>query len=412
MSSSSPECVCTMDRCRQLPSVAFALVLPALVATPAQGRTEPSLTVDMSVFASPDPLLLSGSGNGAVMFEIAASPGVTITTDRGSTIALNGTLKRRDFSRLYGHYLLGDATVETRYRDSEYLTIGGSAGFDRALAIDLLSTSADLAVDPGAIRNSWFAGFDADWRPNAFELFRPEIRFDETFYSGGELLRDSRALAVGLAYSKRIGPRTSVGVRVRDTVNRVDGMASMNSIAAYGTYNRRFSGNGRFMLELGAERAGRQIETIGGMAMRRPGRTLLAGRVDLCRDAATGSRGMTACLSGTLNTEVSGVGGLRRNATVSASLMQPLGEKFVLRGSGDYRRSTLVGGSRATGPPDLERSGPTDAMRGTVALDWKPRRDFTVTASVQYLRRQVVTGQRIGAAFFGIQLSYRPGERK
>jgi hypothetical protein len=391
---------------------AFTLAGLTLAAAPADGRVEPKLALDMSVLASPNPLLLSGGRRGAVMIEVAASPGITIIGPTGSTLKASGTIRNRNYTRRYGHYLLGDFRMEGRYRDSEYLTIGAAAGYGRALAIDLLTSSADAVGDPRGIRNSWFAGLDAAWRPNAYSLITPELRFERSIYSDSELLRNASALTMSLAYSRRIGPRASVGLRARDTVNAVAGMAGMNSAALYVTFNRQLGERARLLMEVGAERTGRQIERLDDGSMRRPGRALLAGRIDLCREGTEGGQGLSGCLSTTLNSEVSGFGGLRRDATISISMKRPLGEHFTAHGSSEYRHSSLVGGWTAAGPPDGEFNSATDAVRNMLMLDWNLRRDITLTGSIQYLRRQLISGRRIGAGFFGIQLRYQPRPRK
>lgn len=388
------------------------LVILTAVAVPANGTVEPTLVVDMTVLASPNPLLLSGGHRGAVMIEVAASPRVIITTPTGSTLDVSGTIRNRSYSRRYGHYLLGDFQMEGRYRDSEYLTVGAAAGYGRALAIDLLTSSADASGDPRGIRNNWFAGFDAAWRPDAYSLITPEFRFERSVYSDSDLFRNANAWTMSLAWSRRTGPLTSVGLRARDTVNRVSGMARMNSGALYLTLNRQLGERARFMAELGAERTGRQIDRLGGGTMRRPGRTLLAGRAELCREGEERWQGLTGCLSAALNSEVSGFGGMRRDATVSVTASQPLGERFILRGVSEYRHSSQIGGSPGVGPPADERDSATDAVRSMLMLDWKLRPEITLTGTVQYLRRQLVTGGRIGAGFLGIQLRYEPRFRQ
>ncbi|KMS56674.1 hypothetical protein V474_15780 [Novosphingobium barchaimii LL02] len=393
--------------------MAFALVLPGLAASPAEARTEPKLEVDTAIFASSNPLLLSTGKAGAVMVEVAASPSVTITTQNGSTLLIAGTLRRRDYSRLYGHFLLGDARVEGRYRHNEYLNIGFAAGFERMLALDLLTSSPDGASDPGAIRNNWFSGVDAAWTPNAYELITPEVRVERTYYTGSNLLLDAKALSMGVGYSRRTGPRTSIGLRVHNSISSVAAMGNVNTAALYATFNRKLPDHVKVLVEFGASRTGEQKEISSGFAATRPGRTLLAGRLELCReDGEWARRGPTGCFSTSLDTEVSGLGGLRRNAIVSLSVMQPVGAKFVLRGSGEFRHSTLVGGAPAIGPPDTFGDGATDALRAMGALDWKLHPQIMLTGNVQYARRQAVTGDRIGAAYFGIQLTFKPRTRR
>jgi hypothetical protein len=388
------------------------MVLPALLVTPANGQTERRLEVDMTVLASPNPMLLTGTERQAVMFELAASPGITITSPTGSTFDVGGTIRRREYSRRYGHYLLGDFRAEGRYRDSEYLSLGAWAGFNRSLAIDLLASSDDAAGDPRGIRNSWFAGADAAWRPNALTIIMPEIRFERAVYADSILLRNASALTMSLAYSRRIDPRTSIGLRARETMNDVTGMAGMNSAALFATLNRGLGPRARLLVELGVERAGRQIEWLEQEKIRRPGRILLAGRVDLCREPAERSQALSGCLSATLNSEVSGFGGLRRDGAISISLVKPLGEKFALRAVSEYRRSTLMGGSLTVPILQGRNDTNTDAIRNVVMLDWKIRPKITLTGSIQYLRRQLINGQRIGSGFVGIQLRTQIGRSK
>jgi hypothetical protein len=54
----------------------------------------------------------------------------------------------------------------------------------------------------------------------------------------------------------------------------------------------------------------------------------------------------------------------------------------------------------------------TDAIRNVVMLDWKIRPKITLTGSIQYLRRQLINGQRIGSGFVGIQLRTQIGRSK
>jgi hypothetical protein len=219
-------------------------------------------------------------------------------------------------------------------------------------------------------------------------------------------------LTMSLAYSRRIDPRTSIGLRARDTMNDVTGMAGMNSAALFATLNRGLGPRARLLVELGVERAGRQIEWLEQEKIRRPGRILLAGRVDLCREPAERSQALSGCLSATLNSEVSGFGGLRRDGAISISLVKPLGEKFALRAVSEYRRSTLMGGSLTVPILQGRNDTNTDAIRNVVMLDWKIRPKITLTGSIQYLRRQLINGQRIGSGFVGIQLRTQIGRSK
>jgi len=384
--------------------------MPAFGAMPAQGQAQPHIAVDMSVLTSSNPFLLTGGRTGATMAQLSVSPGVSLSAPRGSTLAVAATISDRHYSEFYGHYVLGNVRMEGRYRDSEYLSIGLMAGYERALAIDILSSSADAASDPRGIRNDWFAGADAAWRPDAYSLISPEIRYERMIYSGSTLLRNANVLTMSVAYARRTDPVTTLGVLARDTINTVAGQGSVSSAAVYATLKRQVSERTRLMVELGGERAGGQIGGSDAAAISPSARMLLAGRIDLCREDKVPSRRLTGCLSGTLNSQISGFGGLRRDAAATFTLRKAVSEHVVLRASSEYRRSSQIGPSLAGEPPGIGQGGSTDAMRHSVMFDWNIRRSVTLTGTLEYLRRQLVTGQRVGAAFVGIQLRYKPGD--
>lgn len=399
--------------CRAWPLV---LAVPAFGAMPAQGQTQPRLAVDMSVLTSPNPFLLPGSRLGAVMAQISATPGIRMIAPGGSTLDAAGTITERTYSRFYGRYVLGNAKIEGRYRSGDHLTLGVMMGYERALAIDILSSSADAASDPRGIRNDWFAGGDVVWRPDAYTLISPQLRYERMIYADSALLRNADVLTMSMAYARRTNSVTSLGMMLRDTVNTVPGVGSMNSAAVFATVKRQVGEHTRLLLELGVERAGGQIVGPDGAGISQPSSFLLAGRLDLCRERAAASRGLTGCLSGTLNSQISGFGGLRRDAAVTMTVRQPMGEHFVLRASSEYRRSAQIGASPVIGPiigpATIAQVNATDAMRQTVMLDWGVHRNVTLTGTLQYLRRQLVTGQRIGAVFVGLQLRYQPGAHR
>lgn len=393
----------------------------ALVPASAFAQVDPYLAVEVGALASSDPFLLSGGGNGAVMFEAAINPSIEITTDRGSSIVASGTLRQRNYSRKYGDFTLGEADLAANYRDSEYLTLGVVGRFERALSFDATTLGVEAAIDPGAIRQSWAAGALVEWRPTEHQLITPEFRFEKMDFLGTQLLVPSSSYILGVGYSVQTGPRTRLGLRFRDIIRSSETMSDMNTMALYGTIARRLGERSSISAELGVERTGIQRERIGDVITQRPARTLLAGTVRLCREAeaprAEESRAETSsspssqwfgCLSGGLNTEVTGLGGLRRDTTVSATVSKPILENFTLRGEGEYRRSSMVGGTYVS-VPDFGYGARAEIIRTSVDLDWRVHQDVTMTGRVQYSRRQILTGDRVGATFFGLQLRYSPG---
>ncbi len=116
-----------------------------------------------------------------------------------------------------------------------------------------------------------------------------------------------------------------------------------------------------------------------------------------CREAP----GPVICVAGSLNSEVGGLGGLQRRAVGSASYRTALGERTSIDLSGEYQRTVMQGSVFPA----------FDAIRATATVERSLRSDLTLGVTLQYLRRRLIEGTRVGAVFAGLQLTFTPSLR-
>lgn len=363
--------------------------------SPAMSQTEINLTLDAQALASSNPFLMPGPDRGAVLMQISASPEVRLTSDTGSTLDLNGTVTQKWFSQHYGHFLVGKFDAAGKYRRNEYLTVEADGGFSRDLAVDVLTSSIDAVIDPQSIRTDYDGALRVRWTPDARTEIVPEVRYETSDYSHSTLLRDTRTFKADVSASRRISPSTQVGIRVEALFNKAAGSLAENSQAIYATIRQDISPHWQLDAEIGAERTENRIGPVQDPALNASSTpTRLSGRAQLCRKVPNG----LACLAGVIDSEISGLGGLQRTMTGSATVTQKLSERTSVNGVVEYRHSETQRGAF----PGL------DSLRATLKLDRRIGRHFTLSGTGQYLRRQLVGGGWIGAAYGGLQLRFQP----
>jgi hypothetical protein len=361
-------------------------------------QTETYLTLDAQALASSNPFLIPGPDRGAVLTQISASPEIKLTGDTGSSLDLNGTVTQKWFSQHYGQYLVGKFDAAGKYRRNEYLTVEADGGFSRDLAVDVLTSSIDAVVDPQSIRTDYDGALRLRWTPDAHTEIVPEVRYEASDYSDSTLLRNTRTFKADVSVSRRISPYTQIGVRAEALFNKAAGSVAQNSQALYATLKQDISEHWQLTAEIGAERTENragplQDQTVDGSSSP----TRLSGRAELCRKVPNG----LACLAGLIDSEISGLGGLQRTMTGSATVTQKLSERSSVNGVVEYRHVEAQSG----GFPGL------DSLRATLKLDRRIGRAFTLSATAQYLRRQLVDGGWIGAAYGGLQLRFQPRQK-
>ncbi|UVO51472.1 hypothetical protein M0208_13520 [Sphingomonas sp. SUN019] len=372
-------------------------VLGLVVSAPAPAQPVPRLEVDIRALASENPLLVTGSDRGAALVEVSARPGVTFTTPTGSTFDLGAEISNRRYSRRYGNFVTGSVDAAANYRDSEYLSIGASAGFARELAVDLLTSSVESATDPTSIRTSYVGRASVTWHPDQYTWVLPEISAEKFSFTRTGLLGDTRAVTASLAYRRRTSERTTLGVRAGSIFSNTERLSDTSTQFLYATIAQRLDAHWRASGELGVERNSARTEDLLGIGIDQPARTLLSGRAELCREAP----GPVICVAGSLNSEVSGLGGLQRRAVGSASYRTALGERTSIDLAAEYQRTVMQGSVFPA----------FDAIRATATVERSLSSDLTVAATLQYLRRRLIEGTRVGALFAGLQLTFTPSLR-
>lgn len=373
----------------------IAPLVAAMTGASANAQMVPRIEVDVSTLVSNNPLLVAGGDRGGIQGEISIKPGLSLTTPTGSTFDLAAVITDRQYSQRYGNFVVGNVAATGSYRDSEYLSVGASLSAARDLAVDLLTTEVDAVADPSSIRTSYNSGLSLTWHPDQYTWVRPDVTVETANYSDTTLLRSTRAVTGSLAYIRRVSERTRVGARAGATFSRTAGLSDISTQSLLATVERRLSTGWRASGEIGGERSSARSEDwFGLLRVNQPARVLVSGRAELCRDAV----GPTLCVSGSLNSEVSGLGGLQRRAVLSASASKALSERNTFAFVGEYRRATTQGGALP----------PLDAIRAVATLERRLNPTLTLAGTLQYLRRQQLTGARIGAGFAGLELRYRP----
>lgn len=380
---------------RALPALAILAV--TTMSSPVVAQPVPRLEVDLRALASANPLLLPGSDRGAILLEATARPGVRFETPTGSSFDLGAVITNRRYSRRYGNFVVGQIDATADHRDSEFLSIGGYASVARDVAIDLLTGSVESAVDPNSVRTAYVGRLSLTWHPDEYSWILPEIGIERYNFDRTELLGDTRSTSASLAYRRRTGPRTTLGARAGAILSDTARLSDTETYFLYATIDRRLGAGWRLTGEVGAERNGARTESLLGVGATQSARTRLSGQAELCREAP----GPVICVTGSLNSEVSGLGGLQRRAVVGASVDGRLDERTTIAAEAEYQRTVMQG--------DVFPA--FDAIRATGTVERSIRRDLRIGATLQYLRRRLVDGTRIGAAFAGLRLTFAPSLR-
>lgn len=370
------------------------MVPPVLAgsAVPAAAQTAPWITIDVRTLASPNPFLLAGTDNAAVMAEASLRAEVTFTPTDNSTIDVDATIADRYHTRLYDNVVLGRVDAIGRYRDDERVSAEAGLTFARDLAIDLLTSSIEAAADPTSTRIYMAARGSVSWQPDEYSRIRPEFLFEKSSFDRTLLLGDTRSALAAISYRRRVSEDTALGARTGAIFGSTEQLGGTSAQLFYITIEHRLNARWRMTAELGAERNAARIETSPGVVVRGPARILPGGRAEICREAP----GPVMCLAGSLNSEVSGLGGLQRRAIVSASVSHRLAERSTIDLSADYQRTA----TRQPIIPDF------DAIRVTATVERQMSQHVMLGGTVRYLRRRLIDGSNIGAGFAGVQIRY------
>lgn len=372
---------------------AAAAVAVVTAASPLFAQ-EIRLEVDPAVLLSDNPFLLPG-GEGAIAAELVVRPTVTWTTSPGTRLELRGAIADRQYTRRYGNFLTGRAEFEGSRRESEFLSYDASVSFARELSSDVLTSAIDAVVDPRAIRQSYGARSSLTWNFDANTSLRPSIGWERADFSRSTLLEPSETFDANLVLNKRIDALTTIGVRTGAVFGSVGIASDLSTQVLLGTVERRLNSAWRATGELGVERASSRTEAWMGVPGGQDARTRLTGRGSFCYEPSR----LEACVAGALQSEVSSLGGLQRNLFFSGLLRRQWSEQVRVGLDVEYRRATVQD----------DGIRPLDALRLSGSIDRTLTQRLTLRAVVEYLRRQLLTGERIGAGFLQLRLLYRWG---
>lgn len=364
-----------------------------LWASGAAAQADLRVEVDATALLSENPFLLSGDDTAAAAVEIAVRPSVSWSLSPGTELEARGAIASRQYSRRYGNFVTGRADLEARRRRNEFLSYSAVASFARDISTEVLTSTIDTAVDPRSIRQSYGARSAVEWNLDSYHSVDATVGWEKAEYKGADLLADTQAFDVGATFSKRVSARTSVGVRATATFSDVGAASDLSTRALLATVERRLSENWRASGELGVERSSNRFGGRLGLDVRDEARTRLSGRGEFCYENSR----LEACAAGSLQSEVSSFGGLQRRALLNGSVRRRLNARDVVEAVGSYSRATVLGG----GLPSL------DALRLGGSYERRLSRDLSLRGSLDYLRRQLLTGERVGAGFVQLRLTFR-----
>lgn len=369
---------------RDLAPKALAVALVA-IAHPVAAAVTPGIAVEGRVTAADNPFLLRG-GESALLVEGSLLPSLSYEDADGSSLALDGVLTGRQYSRRYGSYILGAATAAGELRDSERLSVTGLASYTRDIAADVLTEDVGGSTDTGSVRNAWRGRAGLTWRPSARDSYAPSLDYERVDYEGDPSLRATTALTGDFAWSRRLTERTTLGARALARRSRTEGEGRVTTVAAFATLDQRLNPTWRLSGDAGAERVRQGGPLLPGL---RRTRTSFTGRARLCND---GER-VTGCLDLSLASEVSPLGGVQRRYTIGVDATWRLAERWALQGNAEYSKAER---SRQSAAPAL------GGALARLALAWDANRRTTISGDLEYRRREFGFGRSANGVFAGV----------
>lgn len=356
-------------RVKQITTAVAMWVATAAAPCAAQMVT---LDADAKLVLSDNPFLLAGSDKAAGAVEIVARPELVWPVAPATSLELSAVLAHRQYFRRYGGFLTGSTQLLANHRDSEFLSLDARFLFARTLAADALTESIDFSVDPRSVRESYSSRLSLDWTPSAVSTINTRIGWEKLRYPDSALLSPTTAFSAGLGWTRRLSASTSLGVLASSIHSDSAGPDQLSTRSLRGTLAYRLGPRWQANAQLGVEWT--SAEAAGANQSPR-----LSGSGNLCYRPAR----LEACLNASLQSEVSGLNGLQRELFLGATVRQQLDERGSIAGGVEYRSADL-------GP----LAGTTDAVRVSASYERRLTRSLLFRSSLDYLRRQFLTGER------------------
>ena len=366
----------------------LAVVLALCVATKSEAQSAVTLDFDANVLLSENPFVTTEKERLTGAVELVARPRVDLQLDPKTNLEFAGQLGFRQYSRRYGNFVTGRSDLRLRHRRNEFLTIRGQASYARELVSDALADTIDFAVDTRSIRESVDARTAVEWSPDAITTIIGDGGWQRLRYPDSALLSTTKAYDFGVAASRRMDEKLTLGVEAHRTLSHVLNREDTSVTSLNATAVRRFSAHWYGGTRLGVEWS-KINDPIG---LTRQTRSRFNGDVHLCYEPSR----TTACLRSAIGSEVSGLGGIQREFSVGTDISHRISEFGTLIADADLRRARLPGDDRAA-----------RVFASSVRYEHRIRRNLYLTPSVAYLQRNRRVGEKADAIIFQIGLSIR-----
>lgn len=376
------------DQCapmrRVLPSGTGMLAcLATTLAAPCAAQTVTRLEADATLLASDNPFLLDGDGNGAIATELNASQNTRWSLLPSTTLELSADAAYRRYWSKYGDFLTGGVDVGVTHRDSEYLSFDAGLSLARELPADALTESIDHAADPRTVRKRIVGRASVRWTPDPYTEVTGTGSWENLRYPGSSLLASTNARQLRVSASRRVNSVTSLGLEARATRTKLPGAGDLATDGVFVTAAHRLAPNLEADGQVGVEWS--DYDLAGS------NRARLSGSGNICyRPEFT-----ELCFTISLQSEVSGLGGLQREFYAGTTASRRIGPRSELSATADYRKAEL-------GTLGLQ----TSAMRVNMTYRHRLNQRIWLNTGVDYLSRKFLTAPRNDAVVLQIGITF------
>lgn len=353
---------------------------------PGTAQTVTQLETEARLLVSDNPFLLEGEDNAAAAFEFAARPEIQVPLSSMTNLDLSGEAAYRRYSNGYGDFVTGWADAAVTHRPNDFISWDNSLSFARELPIDALADSSDYSADTRALRERFQGRSTINWTPNDYTVVTGSGAWESLRYPDSDLLSSTEAYQFEVGVSRRVNPYTSLGLLARTTRTDLTGTGNLSADGVFATVSHRFAPNLEAEGQLGIEWTDYDLP--------QSGRARMSGGGNVCyRPELT-----SLCVSASLQSEVSGLGGLQREFYAGVTAERRISERENVSATAEYRRAEI-------GALDLETS--TTRLNATYEHRLSPR--LSAFTSADYLSRKYLNELRTEAIVVQIGLTFGLG---
>jgi hypothetical protein len=376
--------------------MAVLVVIPGAVASRSvQAQSRVSVETEANAYIAVNPFLVADDDRVTLAGEVVVRPKATWSIGTGRTTAeLDSEIAFRQYDRRYGNFVTGRAIASVAHRHSEYWTLRGAASYVRELPTEATSTfgavfDAVSVSERAALRTSF------EWNLNSRTAISTDLGWENTRYPGSSILASTTAYEARAGITRRFSRVTTAGLQVSYIASRAGDEGNSTTAAAQVTVNRALSLGWRLEAAAGVERS--TVTELDGRRRLGPGR--FSGTAQVCYEP----NHLRACLSGSVRSVVSGLGGLQREVSFRANVRRQLSEHASVVVAADYVRANVGPLASPADQPAIS----TDLLRVSGEYRHRISRGLSVTSGLSYLRRNDLSGQRVSGATFRIGIVYQ-----